>query len=206
MIFSSFLALLMAYAVHAAPTTTTFAKPEVNIYESQEDLQQGIRPFFDCPLNRDEAARVLQRAMDMLRHQPGPSRGRNFTEEAKILLRRMTCDPNIGSSSGDSSQEKEPAKKQEPNQDENPCIIETSDGGRRKVLDSTKKRILMLHDERNATIATIRAQYPWFQKSHLERFRSSCSGGEASQQTRIQQINEYVRDSSRYHPRSSTTT
>ena len=126
---------------------------QVLIYNTPEDMEMGVRPFFECPMSREEAEKTLQRALDMLRHKPEPSRGRNFTAEAKILLRGMTCDPTIGSSSADSSQS--PVKQRE---DPEYCEIELRGGTRLKIRESTKKHILHLHDVKGYDEASIKAQ------------------------------------------------
>jgi len=114
---------------------------QVLTHNTPEDMEMGVRPFFECPISREEAEKTLQRVLDILRHKSGPSRGRNFTAEAKILLRGMTCDPTIGSSSADSSQS--PVKQKE---DPKYCKIKLKGGTRRKIRESTKKHILKLHD------------------------------------------------------------
>ena len=143
-------------------------------------------PFFECPLRRDEAERTLMRALEILRKEPSATRGRNFTKEAKYILRGMTCDMNIGSTSEDSQSPVKVRRKPEY------CEVEVAANEKPKILKSTKKKILHLHDFKNYTTKGIQAQYPWYRSSHLQRSRESCRNNETSNQTRIEQINTYV--------------
>lgn len=181
------------------------ASQEVEIFNSPEDVERGVNPFRDCSVNsfRDYpgmesednpfnswmsrvGGRMLATMKAMLYHRPGPSRGHNYTGQAKFLSRALTRDPDIGLSSAPSSHS--PVK----DADEW-CEIILENKKKRRVTDSTKKRILEL--SKSFSESGIKQQYPWYRRQYLERFKESIrADNEMSRWTRIQQINEHVRD------------
>ena len=168
--------------------TTTEAPFELEFYHSLQELEKSIAPIFDTPLDRSEVDKVLRRAMDILHHTRGRSRvADNYTARVKRMLRGMTCDPNIGSSSSDESRPS-PKKKSE---DAGFCQLAPGNYDRRTISDSTKRKILAPHDEGKTTSA-IQRLYSWFRPNYIKRFRESCCSNEASQASRIEEINNYV--------------
>jgi len=159
----------------------------LEIFDTPEQLQRTVAPLFDTHVDRNEAEKILRRAIDMLHHRPARARGPNYDEPAKRLLRRMVGDPNIGSTSSEESHQS-PKKKGTEDPD---CELPSEGHGRRVIADSTKRRILKLHDE-GKSLDIMRKQYPWFSNNYLERFRQSRHTDEGSQRCRMEQINEYV--------------
>jgi len=94
----------------------------------------------------------------------------------------MIGDPNIGSTSSEESHQS-PRKKR--TEDPEYCELPSEGHGRRVIADSTKRRILKLHDEGKSP-DIIKKQYPWFSNNYLERFRQSCHTDEGSQRCRME--------------------
>ena len=162
----------------------------MKFYDSSQELEKSIAPIYDTPLDRSEVDKVLRQAMDILHNTRGRSRvANNYTARAKRLLRGMTCDPNIGSSSSDESR---PSPKKKKPVNTGFCELEPGKLPKRVIADSTKKKILQLHNGRKSASA-IQKLYPWFRPGYIERFRESCQSDEGSQLGRIESINSYVR-------------
>jgi hypothetical protein len=147
----------------AKPTTTTEWPADLDSDTDDDptivdvDAQCKVSELFGGPLSRAEARATLARAMQMLDHQPGPSRGQNVDPRAKNLLRFMTGESQIGSTSEESRQVS-PVKKR---QDYTPDEMHDSHGSRHRASLPTRRKILELVDAGKSDKA-IQAKYPWF--------------------------------------------
>ena len=79
---ASLLIWLMFSPTRAAPTTTTTEQPDSDTDDdptfAEADQRGVINQLFSGPLTRSDAKFTMARAMQMLDHQPGPSRGENI--------------------------------------------------------------------------------------------------------------------------------
>lgn len=140
-------------------------------------------------LSREKAIKVLQRALDIAKRQPSGT-GRSscnspsLDQEAKGVLRYMTGDPNIGSSSENSQQASQNL----------PSESESCEEPRRvdKYQFSLKvmKDIVSMKD-RGCSIRTIKARYNRYRPQYLERFRQAIASG-GSRASRRSQIDRFV--------------
>lgn len=195
-------AILLALCPHeieANSTTTPGPRPGTSrqMFEEDDLLQHinleharsaAVHSLFEGLLSRDEAKMTLKRALDMLEHRPQKEyrRGPDYDDEAKGLLRFMTGEEHIGSTSSESVI-KSPAKA---SSRDDICEIEESSGQRRSISANTQRIIVEMH-RRGASEAAIKAKYPWFRRNQVKRFTDCIEG---SQKSRMEQINQFVED------------
>lgn len=192
---------MFAHNIYGAPitSTSTTAKPQSALEMVDDELQPPllsesderslIANIFGGTLSRDEAKLTLQRALDMLqkpRVKPAERdrRTRNMDTEAKALLRAMTGEASIGSTSDEDTEHDEHV-----NNDSDYCE-RFEFAGRRNLSMSTMRKIVELHD-RGFSVRAIQAQYKWYMPKHLPPMRRCIETG-GSPSSRLKDINDYV--------------
>ena len=128
------------------------------------------------PMTREHTAVVLQRALDMLKKTPSPSktrRGPNFDQEAKNLLRFLTEEPGIGSTSNSSQMSQSERASVDENYQQEPIFIA---GTNRRISVDTMRRVIDMH-EQNRSEQGIRGKYRWYNRQYLDRFKQYLEAG-----------------------------
>lgn len=142
--------------------------------------------YFSEPMSRTRTLRMMQRAIEMLSKAPTPRkqlcRDVSLDQDAKNALRFFTGDASIGSTSDESLPSSQGTDDYCPNEI-------TIDGNKRKISDSTAKKILELASSGQSE-RSIRGKYPWYRRQYLPRLQRIQAGG--SQESNINRINKHV--------------
>lgn len=158
----------------------------------EESVERSfIAGIFGGTLSRDETKHTLQRALDMLQKpkvKPAQRdrRSRNMDAEAKALLRAMTGEASIGSTSDEESVGE---RRERPSDDPNYCDRYEWAGNRNISVD-TMKKVLEMH-ARGDSVRAIKAKYSWYTPKKIPQFRRCIETG-GSPASKLKNINEYV--------------
>lgn len=135
-----------------------------------------VESLFGGHIDRTRAEKVLKRAIKLLNHKGKPvtARGKDHTEEAQKLLRLLTGEEKIGSTSSDSTLQ---SPKKRPKTDEDFCTPTINIQNTTRITSlNTMRRIVGMTDK-GYSERTIRGQYPWYHRSYLSTYRQCLVRG-----------------------------
>lgn len=207
MLFNIILLVLLIRPIIAAPFSTTTTSPDTS--DESEDLSDSAddpivdeacrralaSELFSGHLSREQTKATLLRALDLLANPKRPlkptARGPNYDEKAKNLLRFMTGEPNIGSTSNSSSLASPVKKKGKQSSDSDyegeGCTVPNR---QRPVSRETMLKIINA-DANGVSEQSIRGQYRWYRKQYLQRFYQCLQQG-GTTRNKMLTINEHV--------------
>lgn len=144
--------------------------------------------YFPDTISRERALKMLKRAIELIEKPKSASkrpcrRDEDIDTDAKNALRFLTGEPNIGSTTEDSSQSAT-------SQPEEYCPDALVFEGNRRISDQTARNIIRLHD-RGYSEKAIQSQYRWYRRQYITRLRQYEAAG-GSQPNNYAAINEYV--------------
>lgn len=124
---------------------------------------------------------------------------RNPCVEAKNVLRLLTGEDKIGSTTDESrnSSSKPSSQDSQFGESEQPITIE---GTSRQVSTATMQNILRLYDS-GMSEKSIQAKYKWFRRQYIDRFLKHINSGPLSY-TQLSSLNKPLPLSSHLHPNS----
>ena len=191
----------VARQVH--PSTTTVAPTSTDSedeyfssdHEDHEIIERAkqIAELFPEPMTRNKTKLVLQKALDLL-NKPTPStsrascRGPSVEQEAKNVLRALTGDPTIGSSSEDSHQSPMKGQAADDLYCEERVVVA---GTNRRISLDTMERILDMYED-HCSERTIKAKYRWYDRKYIDRFRRAIAAN-GNRNSKREKIENYVK-------------
>ena len=167
--------------------TELYELEQPKVEEDHEEIV--LDRLFSGSMSRDDCKETLKRALSLLEKPKLPvkttRRGPNYNQQAKNLLKFMTQDPYIGSTSEDSAPESSRLR-------EDPVFCEpiVAPSSLKPFKIETMQKIVELANK-GASERSIQGKYSRYKRQYLPFFKRCVESG-STQRSRSDEINEYT--------------